>query len=415
MIEQDTELHDTCLLCDAPVSLVADFGSTPVADFYSKTEQEAVDLKRYPLELNHCPQCGATQLSAVVSPKLLYADFNYLTGMSHGLVAHFQNYAESIKKQKTGGQGLSCLDLGSNDGTLLGFLKASGWDALGVEPARFAAAAAREKGIDTLNEFFSPALANTILERNGGKFDVVTSNNTIANIPNLRGFIDGVRTVLKDDGCFILETIYAPAMMDNNAFDNIYHEHILYFSLYPLRAVLDSVGLRVFRFERIGTKGGSMRVWSCLKDSSIETESSVERTIAEERQRDVLDPEYYKNWFRCILELKEETLRWFDLEEGKCLSYGASHSTTTLLHFFEIGNRISALVDDNPLKHGTYSPGFGLPVLSSDELLNDKNFRLFLNAWRFSEPIEARIRSTGMSGLVEMASPLPHFNSKNIV
>ena len=243
-----------CRLCDSSKLInVMNFQPTPVGDDYSKKPKLK---KKYPLKINKCENCDFYQLSHTINPKILYGDYLYVTKTSLGLPQHFQKLVKKLKSNKILFKGCRVLEIGSNDGTLLKFLKQNGAHVLGVDPA------AKKRNVvktQIINKLFDERLS-VIIGKKYGKFDLVVANNVVANIDNLKGLFNGIDNVLKNNGYFIMETFSLFGLVKNNLIDNIYHEHISYFSIDPFKKFLQKRNFELFFAEHLNVKGGSLRL-----------------------------------------------------------------------------------------------------------------------------------------------------------
>ncbi len=374
-----------CRLCrNEQMHLILNLASTPIGDAYLSSKQEFLC---HPLDLYLCETCGLLQLPDFVDPELLYRDYIYHTSDSLGLVEHFRKYAESVLKIIDLPQNSLVLDIGSNDGSALQFYKNAGMRVLGIDPAREIAEHATKKGIPTLPEFFNTALAGKIVAEHGNA-SLIMANNVLANIDNLNDLMNGVKILLAPDGVIIFETGYALDLIQKRILDNIYHEHLSYFSVKPLQQFFAHNGLQLIYIERVPTKGGSIRCIVQRADGRRLEHPSVHELIALEEIMGIHKVSTLKQFFGQIREMKMQlTALLEDIKaQGKSIAgYGASVGVTTVLYALELGNLIDFLVDDNSNRQNCYSPGLQLPV-KSPEAIYGVDYTLIL-AWQYAEPI----------------------------
>jgi hypothetical protein len=258
---------------------------------------------------------------------------------------------------------------------------------LGVEFAAHIAEQATASGVETIGKFFERDLAGQIVASHGHA-SVVTANNVFANIDDLRSWVDGINTLLAEDGVFIFESYYLADLIDNMVFDFIYHEHLSSFSVKPMQMLFQSVGLNLVAVERVATKGGSLRYFVQRPDGPMKSDGSVEHLLAQEESKGLYRKETYDAYAAKIDGLKQQTLQFLKQarSEGKTVAgFGASITGTTLIYHFEMGEYLDYLVDDNPAKQGRYSPGLHLPVLPSSAILTRKPDYVLVLAWRFAD------------------------------
>jgi SAM-dependent methyltransferase len=310
-----------------------------------------------------------------------------------GLVEHFKTYAKAVVEDEKIPQGSLAVELGSNDGSLLKAFKALGMRVVGVDPARSIAAAATAEGIPTLPEFFSADIAAGI-RADSGPASVVCANNVFAHIDDMSDLVKGIRTLLADDGIFVFEASYVPDMIDGMVFDTIYHEHVSHHTLRPLERFFGRFDMTLFDVKRVATKGGSIRGFAQVKSTGRRPQSpQLLQMLAEEERRELGKPEIYRAFYRRIEERRVQNLAYIDqcVAAGqKVAAYGAATTATTLLFHFELGSRLSFVVDDNPIKHGLYSPVLHLPVHPSSALYTEKPGLVVILAWTYATPIIKR-------------------------
>ncbi|MEO0534987.1 MAG: class I SAM-dependent methyltransferase [Cyanobacteria bacterium P01_A01_bin.123] len=399
----DFYLRDTCRLCGShDLQLVLPLRDSPLCDAYVK-EQKTQSF--YPLNLHHCKNCGFVQIDTVVDPEIIYRDYIYVTTSSSGLNKHFDQYAKDVCQQLKLEPSKLVIDIGSNDGTLLRSFKAKGHKVLGVEPSVNTAHEATASGIETLPNFFSPELAAKIVDQYGFA-DVVTVNNLFANIDDLSEFTSGIEHVLGDGGVLIVESSYLLDMINNMVFDFIYHEHLSYFSILPLSKFFKKFGMHLIHLEKVPTKGGSLRYFWAKENSKWSVTSNV-KVLTEREQAADINLKIFRDFQSRIDVVQEQLIGYLDAYSSHLIvGYGASATSTTLISHFQLNKYLTYLVDDNPGKVGTYSPGFHIPVCNSAELQRNTPDTIIILAWRYKDQILKRLpRSLSSAILV----PLPNF------
>ena len=211
------------------------------------------------MEVFFCDNCKHLQLIDVVDPKILYENYLYVSGTSKVFIEHFKNYATYLS-EKYCAKGL-VVDIGSNDGTLLKEFKKLGYSVLGIEPARDIGKQASSEGIETILDFFNPSLSSSIKSQYG-LAKIITANNVFAHIDKPKSFLEGIKCLLSpEEGIFVFEVSYFKDVIDNIYFDTIYHEHLDYHTLLPLKNLMDRSGFEVIEASCIKTHGGSIRIY----------------------------------------------------------------------------------------------------------------------------------------------------------
>lgn len=363
---------------------------TPPANAFVSKSLLSEQQEAFPLDLFFCEDCTHVQLLDIVDPSVLFADYVYVSGTSPVFVDHFKNYATNIVDRFQPPKDGLVIDIGSNDGTLLGIFKEKDLSVLGIDPAREIAAQANSKGIETITDFFTPNLASSILS-DKGTAKIITANNVFAHADDLNGIADGIRTLLAKDGVFVFEVSYLLDVYQQTLFDTIYHEHLAYHTVKPLISFFQAHNLELIEAERVASHGGSLRgiVQHCGGPYKIG--NSVEDRLAEERSLELDKSATLKQFAAKIERIKKSLTTMLNelKHDGKSIAgFGAPAKATTLMYHFGLGpDVIDFIVDDSPLKQGLYTPGHHIPVLPSSALYERKpNFALVL-AWNFAGPI----------------------------
>jgi SAM-dependent methyltransferase len=394
--------RDTCRMCGSlALETILKLEPTPPGDHYVTAERLNVPQPAFAMTLVMCADCGLAQLPDVVDPEILYRDYIYNTSISLGLVQHFERYAVAVLDRVAPAAGSLVVDIGSNDGTLLGAFQRRGMRVLGVDPARDVARKATAAGLETVNAFFNPQLAAELRRERGGAA-IITANNVFANVDDLDAFVDGIRTLLAPDGVFVFETGYFPDLVRYSIIDNIYQEHLSYYGAKPLATFFPKHGLNLVAMEHEPTKGGSIRGFVQRQESSRTLPAgALPKLISDETAGGFDRPRALQDFSRGIEALRGTLISLVsDLRrQGKTLAgYGASVGVTTLLYYFDLGSALSFLVDDNPVRHGRFTPGHHIPVLPSDALYERKPDDVLLLAWRYAEPIMERHKAYRANG-----------------
>lgn len=388
--------RSTCRLCDGHhLELVLQLAPTPIADAYVSVERIGEVQETYPLDLFFCHDCRHLQLLDVVDPEVLFGNYIYVTSGSLGLVEHFQRYADEVLRRVNPPKEALVIDIGSNDGSLLKFFQDRGMRVLGIDPAREIAQKATESGIETLSTLFTSGLAHKI-KNERGPAAIVTANNVFAHADNLADITEGIRDLLAPDGVFVFEVAYLVDIVQNTLFDTIYHEHLCYHSVKPLKAFFRYHGMELIDIEHIPTKGGSLRGTAQRAGGPRTVSPSVDTIIALEESLGFDRAETFKAFAAKIEGVKTQLLSLLrDLKaQGKTIAgYGASATVTTLIYHFDLCDMLSFIVDDNPQKQNLFSPGHHIPVLSAHAIYERKPDYVLILAWNYSQPIMKKHQS----------------------
>lgn len=382
------ETRTTCRLCkSAELWNAVPLAALPVAS--PNVGRSARVAETAPADLWQCKSCGFLQLNTIVNPEFQYRNFQYFTGISVGLREHFGALIGSLAKAGDIAQGRSVLDIGSNDGSLLRFAQDLGAKVLGIDPAEKIAKAATAAGIPTLAEFFNRPMGKKIAAEHG-HFDVVISNNTVANIDDLDDFFGGMSELLAPTGLIIVETQYGLDVLLKTLLDVVYHEHVSYFAVKPTQQFLARIGLELVDAEKIAPKGGSIRFYIQRRGGPRAVSPRVSALIAEETAAGLYGPELFKAFntrIHAIGAALRQRLTRSREKTGRALVYGSSVGCAALAHYFDLGPHIDAVFDDTPLVNYMRTSAGPVPVLSGKQLSNEEPTDVVVLAWRYSDLI----------------------------
>jgi SAM-dependent methyltransferase len=346
-----------------------------------------------PLSLDLCTDCGFVQVSNVGNPELQYRDYVYTTSMSLGLTEHFRTAAKDIVARVGLKPGDFVVECGSNDGTLLGFLKEHGMKVLGVDPAVNIAKQATERGIETWPEFFRHEIGQKVRAERGPA-DAIVANNIVANVDDMDTFVLGIRDALAPTGVFVFETQYGVDVTEKNLLDTVYHEHLSYFNVKPLIGFFERHGMELVDVQLIDTKGGSIRAFAQLQGGGRPVSDEVRRLVAYEDELGVDKLPYYAAYTRRIAAIADELNRLCDEHHAagrEVAGYGVSVGTTTLLSQFGLTQKIDFLCDDAPNKAPVLAgPGYDIPVYTGAAVAERDPAAIVVFAWRYAKPIMSK-------------------------
>jgi SAM-dependent methyltransferase len=344
---------------------------------------------RVPLDFAFCPSCSLAQITQTVDPNVLFCrDYPYFSSVSPTLMEHFNSSARRLIDSRRLGPNSMVVEAASNDGYMLQTFVDSGIPALGIDPAEGPVAAAVKRGVPTMRAFFDAELARTLREGFGIRAEVFLANNVLAHVPDLNGFVAGIKALLKSDGVAVIEVPYLIDLVDHCEFDTIYHQHLCYFSVTALDALFTRHGMYLNDVERTSIHGGSLRLSIELRDDRRER---VALLLAMERERGINDVAFYRNFAARVESIKDRLstlLHQLRADGRRVAAYGAAAKATTLCSYVGIDRTLVEYVADrNEHKEGRYMAGNRLPIVSPDRMRRDQPDYLLILAWNFAEEI----------------------------
>jgi SAM-dependent methyltransferase len=369
---------------------------SPLANSYVEADQLNRMEPFYPLHAYICAECFLVQLESIVSPEEIFSEYAYFSSYSDSWLEHARVYADSVAARFGLNSNSRVVEIASNDGYLLQFFVAKGIPVLGIEPAANVARAAIQKGVPTEVRFFDEEAARDLVRR-GQQADLAIGNNVLAHVPDLNGFVRGMKILLRNNGVITLEVPHLMRLMEENQFDTIYHEHFSYFSLVTLCKLFDRHGLEVFDVEELATHGGSLRVYVGRKgDRSRPLEKRVQEVLSKEEKAGLTNLDRYLAFGEQVKNTKRKFLEFLTAakaDKKSVAAYGAPAKGNTLLNYCGVGtDLIEYTVDRNPHKQGHLLPGTRIPIYAPDKINQTRPDYLLILPWNLKDEIMHQMR-----------------------
>lgn len=375
---------DACRCCGSgQLEPVLNLGRQPLANDYVK---QPIAQPTYPLELFVCRQCYHNQLSIAVDPNQMFKEYLYVSGTSRTLRDHFSEFAKDTLSHLEPGK-KRVLDIACNDGTLLTKYRDLGCSVHGVDPAANLVKLVRDQGIAVVEGYWPDASKDIV-----GRFDIVTACNVLAHVAEPARFLSAMLSALSPDGVAVVEFPYAREMVLRNEWDTIYHEHLSYFLVAPFLKLAERVGAVVTYVKTTPIHGGSIRFGlRRMGGSHCAEANSLAMT---EQVAGLHDLETYIKFAKQVSKTCRELVEGVGakLDAGyQVVGYGASAKGNTLLNHCPLA--LTYIVDDNPLKHGHFTPGRHLPIRPVSVLSGERqDLAIVMLAWNFADEIKANVR-----------------------
>jgi len=404
-----------CRHCGSDVShVLVDLGAAPPSNAYLTKMALKRPEKYFPLRVLVCESCWLVQAEAYSrAAELFNEEYAYFSSFSSEWLAHAKKYVDAMVERFDLSESSIVGEVAANDGYLLQFVKERGINCYGIEPTASTANAARQKGIEIVQDFLNVSLAGE-LRRRGHAVDLLVANNVLAHVPDINDFSQACQMLLKESGVFTCEFPHLLNLISQHQFDTIYHEHFSYLSFGTVVNIFAKNGLSVFDVEKLGTHGGSLRVFAQRSDTCIhQVGSKVDELIAEEITAGMTTIDFYRGFQEHAEKVKNDFLQFLidKKNEGKIVvGYGAAAKGNTLLNFAGIkSDLIKYVVDRSPHKQGKYLPGSRIPIVSDDRLKAEAPDYVVIFPWNLSDEIADQLKYLSLNG-TEFVTAVPRLS-----
>jgi C-methyltransferase C-terminal domain/Putative zinc binding domain/Methyltransferase domain len=385
-----------CRSCAAVVhNTFVDLGMSPLANSYVQAGQLNQPEPFYPLHVRVCASCFLVQLEAVTRPEEIFSNYAYFSSFSDGWLEHARMYTDGVIRRFGLNAESWVVEIASNDGYLLQYFLARGIPVLGIEPAKNVAEEAVRRGIPTRVEFFGELSARNLVAC-GRSADLIIGNNVLAHVPDLNGFVAGLKLLLGNAGVITLEFPHLMHLMEENQFDTIYHEHFSYFSLTAARYLFERHGLKVFDVEELTTHGGSLRVYVCHQDDEKPIGDRVRDLVSREKAAGFQKLDHYLSFEEQVKKTKRKLLEFLIAakDNGRSVvGYGAPAKGNTLLNYCGVrSDFVDYTVDRSPHKQHLFLPGTHIPIYHPEKVRETKPDFLLILPWNLKDEVMDQMR-----------------------
>jgi len=382
-----------CRFCKTALTNVfIDLVNSPASNSFLTAEELNEPETFYPLKVYTCHTCFLVQLDEYKKSDAIFdSNYVYFSSYSTSWLQHAKNYTLMMAKRFGYNEKSLVVEVASNDGYLLQYFKQQNIPVLGIEPTANTAEAAKEKGVDSVIDFFGKRLAKQLKEK-GTMADLLLGNNVLAHVPDILDFVGGIKIILNPGGVVTLEFPHLMQLVDNNQFDTIYHEHFSYLSFCTVKQIFESQGLQMFDVEEIATHGGSLRIFAKHDtDTTKPVSENVNALLVKEKNKGLTGLTYYHNFQQKALKVKLDLTEFLIQQKNagkKVAAYGAAAKGNTMLNYAGIKNDlISFVVDANPHKQNKFLPASHIPVVNEDYLKKDRPDFVVIFPWNLKDEI----------------------------
>ncbi len=378
-----------CLTCGSSTEPFHSFGRMPIANGFVAPDRVAEEYF-FELAVAFCPRCTMVQLVERVDPtKMFHENYAFFSSTSSRMAVHFREMADDVRARYLGGPDPFVVEIGSNDGILLHHFAEAKIRHLGIEPSKNVAEVAAAKGIRTVCRFFDAGVAREIVAENG-QADAFLGANVMCHLPDIHSVAEGIRILLKPTGVLVFEDPYVGDIVEKTSYDQIYDEHVFYFSLASVSQLFGRHGMELVDAIPQGTHGGSMRYVVAPKGSRP-VSPDVPRLLAREKELGLDRLETFRRLSERIERSRDELkalLRRLKAEGKSVVGYGATSKSTTVLNYGGIGPElVSYISDTTPVKQGKLTPGSHIPVRPYSEFAASPPSHALLFAWNHAAEI----------------------------
>jgi 2-polyprenyl-3-methyl-5-hydroxy-6-metoxy-1,4-benzoquinol methylase len=373
-----------------------DLGEMPLVNNLSDTREESLDCKKYPLAVQYFTKSKLSCLTENVDPNLMFSQYSYKSGVVKAYADHCKEMFWFVDTYLDLKENDNVLDIGGNDGTLLkSFLEKKPYlNVLNVDASTNLTDLSRQRGIPALNEFWGVETAKTLNK----KFKLITSTNVFQHTPPIADFAEAISMSLDDKGIWCLEFPYWKTNMQTLQFDQIYHEHVYFYLVEPLKQLFSKFGLEIIKAVKYPIHGGTLRLLISKKGDWYVCDG-VQKLIDEEQS---IDQKYYEDWGEVIETHISDCngfLRILKADGSNIIGFGAAAKGCIFLNSAKIDDTIlDVVIDDTDLKQEKFIPGTGIQIKDRTYINKNKVDYILILAHNFKDVIIESLRNDGYGG-----------------
>ncbi len=396
-----------CRVCQSErLEQFLDLGEQPHCDSLLRPEDLGRREPHYPLQVCFCHDCTCVQINYTVPKEVMFGEYLYVSGTTQTLRTHFKESTDRLVTLLGLNPGELVVDIGSNDGTWLACYESYGLRTLGIDGAANLAEMANARGIETWARFFNVDVAREIIAAKGHA-RLVTAAGVFFHLEELHSVTEGIAELIRENGIFCVQAISLSSMLRFTQFDQVYHEHLTYWTVRSLDRLFSQYGLEIFHANQLTIHGGSMELLVAPRGAR-QIDGSVAALRAEEESLGCDRIETYRQFAERVADMERVMmgiLRDYSARGKRVHAFGAPAKGGTFLNSFHITPElVQCAVEVNPLKIGKYIPGVRIPIV--DERATEPPDAYLVLAWNFLKEFLVKKRDYIMGG-GEFIVPIP--------
>jgi SAM-dependent methyltransferase len=390
--------NNTSLISESETVPIIDLGQHGFADSFYPIELKEIASNTAPLVCCLDKTTGLVQLQNITVAKDRYdlVDYSYTSSNSQFSQEHWIEFFGSVTNKINLKSG-HILEIGSNDGYLLSLFKQITSNVVGIDASAAMVREANSRGIDTVHGIFGEAeKLNSNIRDAERKFDAILANNVLNHANNPLEFVKEISLILNKDGVFIFEVPYWYNTISSLRFDQIYLEHITYFTVESLEHLLSTAGLYINEVELVNYHGGSLRVYASFKK---ECSLNKEKFIVLEDNLKLKDESTYILYVNKVNQVRDNFLKNLARLKEKnptstVFGIGAAAKANTLLTYYGLNSQsVEFIVDSSPFKQGKLTPVSLIPIMDDETLTKVSNGIGIILAWNLSNNLKNKLLS----------------------
>jgi SAM-dependent methyltransferase len=383
-----------CLVCAGEdITTIIDLGMHPFADTFISEERASESDVVYPLICDVCKNCGQIQLKCVTNPEDRYIahDYSYTSSNSNFSQTHWKEYASEVTSYVNLSNGSFVVEIGSNDGFLAEQFAQKGNKVLGVDPSPAMAELAKQRNVTTLVRLFSNTLAREIVSQYGPA-QLIMANNVFNHSDNPLDFAKGVASLLAPGGTFVFELPYWCINIATGNFDQIYHEHVSYFTVRSAANLLERAGMSIARVQVVDYHGGSLRIYAVRREDLPTHCFDARVRMQQEIAAGTFNKDTYDLFMREVVAKKIQFLKnLYELKAqgNNIVAIGAAAKGNTFLNYYGLNSSfVDYVTDSSPYKIGKYTPLSRIPIRGDDVLSKYNKVHALILSWNISSQLK---------------------------